>query len=204
MTFIVTSDGAEVCLRYPRTGQLTARTIAHSLSQINRFTGHASRPYSVAEHSLLVCDIVERVLHLDVHAQLAALMHDAHECVAGDMHTPGKREVQGWDEWEYRWTWRVRSEYALLSVFAKHGSDIRHADRLALAIERRDLMPSSPTPWEVLTGIEPIGWMQLNTPEREAMTWREWAAAWHDRYEALDFARNEALFGGEPDSGFTL
>ena len=69
--------------------------IAHSLAQINRFTGHASRPYSVAEHSLLVCDIAERYFGLDVHGQLAALLHDAHEAYTTDLSTPAKAEVGG-------------------------------------------------------------------------------------------------------------
>ena len=43
--------------------------IAHALAQINRYTGHAARPYSVAEHSLLVCEIV-RAKGLNCHAQL--------------------------------------------------------------------------------------------------------------------------------------
>ena len=63
--------------------------IAHALAQINRFTGHAARPYSVAEHSLLVCDIV-RAKGLNAHAQLLALLHDAHEAYCGDVASPTK------------------------------------------------------------------------------------------------------------------
>lgn len=67
--------------------------IAHSLAQINRF-GHASRPYSVAEHSLLVCEIVKS-MGLDCHAQRAALMHDAHEAFTGDVATPHQSRAGG-------------------------------------------------------------------------------------------------------------
>lgn len=205
MPFIALSNGQELVLRYPRNGQLDIRTIAHSLAQINRFNGHALRPYSVAEHSLLVCEIAEREFRLDVHGLLAALMHDAHECVAGDMHSPGKADIgQPWKDWEGRWSRQLRSEWALHTAFHTHAAAIHHADLIALATERRDLLhPGSTTPWPVLAGITPVGWLSLNTPEREAMPWLAWAAAFRDRADALDFARNEALFG-EPDSGFTL
>ena len=63
--------------------------IAHALAQINRYTGHAARPYSVAEHSMLVCDIV-RAKGLNAHAQLLALLHDAHEAYCGDVASPTK------------------------------------------------------------------------------------------------------------------
>lgn len=205
MSFIVLAGGEELVLSYPRNGMLTAANLAHSQSQINRFVGHASRPYSVAEHSLLVCEIAERLFRLPVGGLLAALMHDAHEVVATDMHSPGKLAIgPSWKAWESRWATQVRAEYALHSAFADHGADIHTADLLALAIERRDLLnPRATTPWEALRGIEPIGWIRLDTPEREAMSWKDWRAAWLDRYHALDFARNEAAYG-EPDSGFTL
>jgi len=204
MSFIVTAGGQELSLRYPRNGQLCATTIAHSLGKINRFNGHSLRPYSVAEHSLLVCEIAEREFGLNAHGLLAALMHDAHECVATDMHSPGKQEIgPAWKDWEGRWVRLLRSEYALHTAAADHAAQIHTADLMALATERRDLMPATPTPWEVLTGIQPIGWVRLNSQEREAMTWLDWAHAFHDRYEALDFARNAAIFG-EPDSGFSL
>ena len=74
MTWMLTSQGQVVHLDNPlhNPGALSIRAIAHSLACINRFTGHALRPYSVAEHSLLVCDIVDQQMHLGVHAQLAA------------------------------------------------------------------------------------------------------------------------------------
>ena len=74
---MVTASGNEVDLRYPRTNCITLADISHHLAQINRFTGACRRPYSVAEHSLLVLDICQRTMHMDVHGWMAALMHDA-------------------------------------------------------------------------------------------------------------------------------
>ena len=59
--------------------------IAHALSMVCRFGGHCPRHYSVAEHSLLVAELVP-----DKY-KLAALLHDASEAYVGDMVAPLKR-----------------------------------------------------------------------------------------------------------------
>lgn len=91
----LTSPNAEHPDNVPSLGE-----IAHSLSQINRFTGHACRPYSVAEHSLLVADIAHS-LGADKEAELCALMHDAHECITGDVASPIKQVLgEVWADFE--------------------------------------------------------------------------------------------------------
>ncbi len=192
VSFIVTSNGDELSLDVPRRGHITALDIAWSLAQTNRFSGRCIRPYSVAEHSLLVCEILERDMGLNVHAQLLGLMHDAHEAYAGDMHTPGKDQIgAAWRAWESRWEHLVHSCFALLTAHSVWRREIKHSDLAALATEKRDLMPSSPTPWPVLAGVEPVGWVNLRSVERERMTWEDWRDRWLDRYHELDFARNE-------------
>jgi hypothetical protein len=166
--------------------------IAHALAQINRYTGHAARPYSVAEHSLLVCEIVEREFGMNLHVQLLALMHDAHEAYCGDINTPSKDQIgPGWRAWESRWEHLVHSCFALLTANSVWHRDVKRADLIALATEKRDLMPDSPRPWPVLAGVEPVGWINLRSIERERMTWEDWRDRWLDRYHELDFARNE-------------
>lgn len=196
MSFIVTASGDELSIAHPRPEHITALSIAWSLAQINRFNGHALRPYSVAEHSLLVCDIAERELGLDVHGQLAALMHDAHESVATDMHTPGKRAIGTyWYSWEYRWQRLVQSCFAIIIPSQVHEEAIKRADLMALATERRDLVhPAATTPWPALHGVEPLPWVDLNARERKAMGWEDWRDRWLDKYHELDFARNERHF----------
>jgi hypothetical protein len=54
MTHIITATGAEYHLSGHGPRPVNAEDIAHQLAIINRFTGATSRPYSVAEHSLLV------------------------------------------------------------------------------------------------------------------------------------------------------
>lgn len=195
MTFIVTSQGDELDLRYPRPGHITPMMVAWSLAQINRFNGHAIRPYSVAEHSLLVCEIAERELGLDVHGQLAALMHDAHECVSGDMHSPGKAEIgAAWHEWESRYQILVARCFSLLTAHTTHAIAIKQADLMALATERRDLVREAPTPWPGLAGVQPVGWVRLNTQDRRQHDWEFWRDRFLDRFHELEFARTERCF----------
>lgn len=198
MTFIHTACGHELHLTSPRPGAITAHGIAHSLAQINRFTGHCSRPYSVAEHSLLVVTIMQNELAIHCpHALLAGLMHDAHEAYTGDLHTPGKRVVgPAWDRFESTLCQAVRSAFALHTASSLHADAIKRADLIALATEKRDLLPhteATSTPWASLTGVHGLTWLRLNDPHRAALSWADWRDAWLDQYEELDFARNESL-----------
>ena len=194
MTFIVTAGGDELDVRYPAPGHITAMTIAHHLAQINRFNGAACRPYSVAEHSLLVCEIAERELGLDVHGLMWALMHDAHEAFCGDVVSPNKAELgPEWGHFEASWQRRVCSAFALHTAKTTHARMVHKADLMALATEREALLPPAPTPWPVLLHVSTVNWADLRAPEREAMTWRDWRDRWHDRYEELEYARDARI-----------
>lgn len=196
MSWLVTSSGHEIDLTAGPFESLGAYDIAWSLSQRNRFNGWARRPYSVAEHSLLVCEIVDQVMGLDVHAQFAALMHDAHECLTGDMTTPAKKIIgRPWQEFE---DWRamcLRRAHGITVAFVVNGEAVHMADLIALATEKRDLMHESPRPWPQLSGIEPLDWVDLYSPERIAMSWEDWRDRWLDKYHELEYARNDRLFG---------
>ena len=196
-SYIVTASGTELDLRYPDTKHILLADIAHHLAQLNRFTGACRRPYSVAEHSLLVCEIVERMLPADVHGLLAALMHDAHEAYTNDLSTPAKTEVAGWHLFEGRLQRTVLAAFALHGATARHATVIRQADLLALATERAQLLPTvtGSSLWPCLVHVQPVQWVDLMAPERLAMRWSDWRAAFEDRANELDYARNEHLYG---------
>jgi len=200
--WILTANGNEVDLVYPRPQVMVLADVAHSLAQINRFTGHARRPYSVAEHSLLVLGIVEHLFApASVHLRLAALMHDAHEAYTGDMATPIKRAVgDHWDMLEHRIERTLRSAWGLHTAAYYHRAAIKQADLIALATERQQLMPPSPSLWEALVHIQPITWVDLMSPERQAMTWVDWRGRFADTVDALDFERNELTFAPKDSS----
>lgn len=202
MTWLLTSTGREhhlgACsaLRPGNTPQI--EEIAHALAQINRYTGHAARPYSVAEHSLLVCDIVAGA-GLDCHAQMAALLHDAHEAYCGDVATPVKQVLgMAWMAFENTQALLVREAFQIRATHTAHRAAIKRADLMALATERRDLLPfahEACMPWPVLDtpGDEvPPAKLRLNTPERAAYQWHHWRDDFIQRFEQLDRARLQA------------
>lgn len=194
---MLTANGLEIDLRYPQVRNITLADISHHLAQINRYTGACRRPFSVAEHSLLVLDIVERVMTLDVHGRLAALMHDAHEAYTQDLSTPAKGQVgDAWHAFEGRLQRTVASAFALHSAAHKHAVAIKQADLIALATERAQLLPNGPglSLWPVLVHVQPVSWVDLMSPERCAMTWQDWRDRFKDSADALDYGRNAALW----------
>jgi hypothetical protein len=135
------------------------KDIAHHLAQINRFTGACSRPYSVAEHSLLVERIGEQRGNSPT-TRLALLMHDAHEAYTSDQSSPAKDALgMEWLCFENTHAANVRRHFGLSTAFASRRAEIRACDLIALATERRDLMPFDPE----VHGAWPI----LDTPGRE-------------------------------------
>jgi len=82
---IATYSGKMVNLLNPEPADVCIEDIAHSLSLINRYTGHTKRPYSVATHSILAMEHWR-----DVDA-LAALLHDSAEAYIGDVSSPFKQ-----------------------------------------------------------------------------------------------------------------
>lgn len=194
MTWIITACGQVMDMRTPQPAAVMAGDIAHHLAQLNRFTGAAARPYSVAEHSLLVLEIVDRCFQLDIHGRLVALMHDAHEAYIQDITTPAKAEIEGWRTFEGRFERIVRTAFALHTAAHEHAEAVRMADLIALATERAQLLPPGGPQWEVLQGVEPVGWIDLMDRGRVGMSWLDWRKAWLDTYESLDYARNLTVF----------
>lgn len=78
-------NGALIDLENPDWRAIDIHSVAISLSRIPRFLGHTIRPVSVLEHSIAVARIVPPRL------RLAALLHDAHEALIGDITRPMRR-----------------------------------------------------------------------------------------------------------------
>lgn len=130
--------------------------IAHHLAQINRFNGACARPYSVAEHSLLVERIGQQRGASPI-TRLALLMHDAHEAYAGDATRPQQAALGiAWTGFEATHMANVRRHFGLQTVFASRRQEIHHCDLVALATERRDLLAHDPerhAPWPALDAV---------------------------------------------------
>lgn len=220
MSWIITSTGSEYHFAGPASAgwggrPINIQDIAHHLAIVNQFNGATSRPYSVAEHSLLCCDIAKRA-GASVFVQMAALMHDAHEAYTNDMTSPAKIAVNeysmtlagvaAWDRFESEHAKEVRSHFKLLSVYAGHRGMLRSIDLQALATARRDLTAFDAalhSPWPVLGDntiqpTAPADWLRLDTAEREAMTWKDWRKQFLDRFLALQIVRHLGGTGVTP------
>jgi hypothetical protein len=170
----------------------TPHEIAHALAQINRFTGHCTRPYSVAEHSLLVADLADGAGASPI-VQLAALMHDAHEAYTGDASSPVKWAVgQAWDNFEHAQAAALHNAFGIRSAMTSHRAQIRQWDLIALATERRDLTafdPATNSPWPILDTpgqeVQPSEAHRLYEPTRETTPWKMWRTLFATRYLML-------------------
>ncbi len=85
--WIITYTGKRFYPLDPRVEDIDILDIAHSLSTINRFTGHARFPYSVAQHC------IEVSYEIDPEFALAGLLHDATEAYVNDLAKPVKRSL---------------------------------------------------------------------------------------------------------------
>lgn len=200
--WILLANGAEHYLSGIETAhnEYDINAIAHHLAIINRFTGASCRPYSVAEHSLLCADIAEH-LHAPAYVQLACLLHDAHEAITGDQSSPAKWAMgAAWDNFEHPHAHALRRWFKLQTTFASHRQQVKSIDLMALATERRDLMPwdaARHRPWPVLDTpghqVPPADWLSLTTPKRAQMDWTEWRDAFLGRFHALREEMNATL-----------
>lgn len=128
-------------------GDICIEDIALALSKICRFGGHTRDFYSVAQHSLLV---VQLILHfqrdVDKLTQRAALLHDAAEAYIGDIPRPIKHSSAGKELVEAE----KRIMGQITKVFGLGGADwqlIKQADNAMLVAEAEVLMPSSAADW---------------------------------------------------------
>jgi hypothetical protein len=191
--WIVDATGADVSLRNPKPSEVSAQAIADSLAKINRFNGHTARPYSVAQHSLLVADLLQREYGITQPApRLAALLHDAHEAYTGDLSTPAKACVgYQWGEFECPWEQRVLSRFGVLDTAREYHSLIKSCDLKALAAERRDLLPPPGPhnqPWPSLQGVTIPHWLHLNQGHHATYTWEDWRDLFLETFAELFYA----------------
>lgn len=159
---ITTRSGRQVSLMNPQPGQIDIGDIAHGLAYQCRFNGQTTRFYSIAQHCLMVASILPAPL------KLAGLLHDAAEAYLGDIVQPLKLLLPDFQLIEDRFSAVIG---ARLGVSLDHIPEVKKADLIALATEKRDLLPKEKCRWEVLDGIAPLGRLTLPmSPEKAEET----------------------------------
>lgn len=140
-TTIETLGGRYFNLADPQPSEIDLYDVSTALAHQTRFNGFVTRPYSVAEHAILVMRLVKRAGRPDL--ALAALHHDSHEAYVGDITTPMKVLIG-----EDRLGPILRKlDGAIATAFGIDMRDfddpaLKEADELALRLEARELKPS--------------------------------------------------------------
>lgn len=142
MTRIATVSGRVIDFLYPDPEQINLDDIARGLSRQARYSGQTIRPYTVAQHSLLVASLVAP------EHRLYALLHDAPEAYLGDIPSPAKDAMDNLAapallESPYRVVerriWRaICNRYDLSPELP---DEVHEADQFALVIEAPILQP---------------------------------------------------------------
>jgi len=133
----------------PHADEVRIEDIAHALSNLCRFAGHTSHFYSVAQHSVLVSQIVPFE-----HA-FWGLLHDATEAYLVDLPRPVKRSafLEGYRQLEHRLEEVIAERFGLAQPIPE---EVKRADLVLLATERRDLFSMRVGPWKTSECVAPL------------------------------------------------
>lgn len=146
----------------PEKSKITIEDIATALSKINRYTGHTSKPFSVAEHCVRgSIEIETEHNHNRFLANILGLeflLHDAAEAVLNDISTPLKQLLPEYKVIEQRveldFARRFGTSFPMLP-------EVKVCDSRMLATEVIFLMPVKCQQWECLQGVKPYD-IQIN------------------------------------------
>lgn len=118
----------------PRASEVDIRAIAHSLARLCRYTGHGSKFYSVAEHSVHVADW--QLPRHGARVALAGLLHDAPEALSGfgDVARPSKQRAPIIKETEAAIWNAVAAAFCLSPILP---DEVHEADSRIIADEMR-------------------------------------------------------------------
>lgn len=148
-TWIRTMTGKSFWPMEPTPDMVDINDIAHALSHQCRFSGHTSKFYSVAQHSVHVSELIRRRYN-DKQMELSALLHDASEAYLVDVPSPVKKVMPTYRDAEHLVMAAIMQKFGLKSF----DDEIKQADMDALATEARDLM-GNPTGWIGLDNCTP-------------------------------------------------
>lgn len=133
-------SGRRLDLLDPSPLDVEIEDIAHGLARVARWNGQTSgeNAYSVAQHSLLVEQVFQRIMtDTQPPALLATLLHDAPEYVIGDMISPFKQVMGGdYKAIEERLQSAIHIRFGLKAALPKTlKTAIKRADQIAAFYE---------------------------------------------------------------------
>ena len=148
-TKIILNSGRVFDFAEPDVSDFVIEDFSKSLSLINRWNGHLSKPYSVCEHSWRVAQIVPDEF------KLQALCHELAEALVGDCCSPLKYMLQSFRDMEHKLEEMLFNHFNIPYPMDKC---IKDADWILLVTEARDLMPKEAMQMlkKDLKGVKPL------------------------------------------------
>lgn len=140
-TWVLTRSGRAFDLVNLDPNEVDIEDIAYSLGKLCRYTGHPEPFFSVAEHSVIMNQLVSR------KAQIHAMLHDTPEAYVNDLTTPVKRLLPDYKALENRILVIIYKHFGIGFPNQKIIEEVKDADVRMHVTEREQLLPASPRPW---------------------------------------------------------
>jgi hypothetical protein len=126
-------------------GPLPVGDLSYGLAYTYRYGGQSVPAITVAEHCVLVTEIIRHLWPGNEHLERAGLLHDAAESVLHDIQGPLRRRVQvvldsgviTWNESDTRVSAKIAA-YLGVSAEDLEAPEVKAADVLAASFEKRD------------------------------------------------------------------
>jgi hypothetical protein len=184
-----TLSGRRQWVRAPNVEDIVLEDIAEPLAKLCRFNGQCRGFYSVAQHAVLVSHLVPPHLAFD------GLNHDDTEGYLGDVIRPVKAELRRYKKLERIWEPAVAQRFGLQYPMP---AEVKKADLLALAWERRDLAPwcvpeINPTAWRWKMDELAVGTVGPEYPPIVPLEWQDARDAFLVRFHELNRAREREV-----------
>jgi hypothetical protein len=138
---ILTSTGKWFDVLEPDPSLIDLQDIASALSKLCRFGGHCRQFYSVAEHSILVAELIRQMNENDLTHIRWALLHDASEAYVVDIPRPAKRQLDEYIKIEESIQRAIAERFTLPWPMPQEVHEVDHA---ILSLELRAYMPEQP------------------------------------------------------------
>lgn len=167
--WIHTARGLAVALLEPTHHMIDPLDVIWALANLCRYTGHARRFYSVAEHSIHVAQLAASYAIDPFNAIMWAwqgLWHDAAEAYVGDVSSPLKSLLPAYKPIEARLTAAIAQRLQLPSIFVPA---VKEADFRMLATEAPQVLDwPPPKPWGPMPPPAEVR-LRFWTPEQAAI-----------------------------------
>ncbi|MFK7793108.1 MAG: YfbR-like 5'-deoxynucleotidase [Devosiaceae bacterium] len=155
-------SGRRLDLADPSPLDIEVEDIAHGLARVARWNGQTTgdHAFCVAQHSLLVVDLVDALADQEACAslRLAALLHDGPEYVIGDMISPFKALLgDGYRAIEERLAGAIHVRHQLPAELpASMHKAIKQADKISAFLEATQLAGFAMDEARKLFGAPPV------------------------------------------------